>query len=178
MLNGASGIAVGLATEIPSHNLREVAQAAVALIRNPKLTHSELMALIPGPDFPGGGQIITSAAAIAEMYQSGRGSLKVRAKWKIEELARGQWQAIVTELPPGCSSQKVLEEIEELTNPKIKLGKKALSPDQLAQKQLMLSVLDAVRDESGRDAPVRLVFEPKSKNQDQTEFTKIGRAHV
>jgi len=178
LLNGASGIAVGLATEIPSHNLREVAQAAVALIRNPKLTHGELMALIPGPDFPGGGQIITSATAIAEMYQSGRGSLKVRAKWKIEELARGQWQAIVTELPPGTSSQKVLEEIEELTNPKIKLGKKALSPDQLAQKQLMLSLLDAVRDESGRDAPVRLVFEPKSKNQDQTEFTNMLLANT
>ncbi len=127
LLNGASGIAVGLATEIPSHNLQEVAQAAVALIRNPKLPHAELMALVPGPDFPGGGQIITSATALAEMYQSGRGSLKVRARWKIEDLARGQWQLVVTELPPGTSSQKVLEEIEELTNPKIQLGKKSLS---------------------------------------------------
>src|ERR1017187_7439334 len=93
LLNGASGIAVGMATEIPSHNLREVAKAVVALIRNPHLSHSELMAYIPGPDFPGGGQIITSSTAIAEMYQTGRGSLKVRACWKIEELARGQWQA-------------------------------------------------------------------------------------
>ncbi|MDY7575686.1 DNA topoisomerase IV subunit A [Actimicrobium sp. CCI2.3] len=173
LLNGASGIAVGMATEIPSHNLREVAQAAVALIRNPALTHAELMAIIPGPDFPSGGQIITSAAALSEMYASGRGSLKVRALWKIEEMARGQWQAVVTELPHGTSAQKVLEEIEELTNPKIKLGKKALSSDQMAQKQLMLSLLDAVRDESGREAPVRLVFEPKSKNQDQTEFTNL-----
>jgi topoisomerase-4 subunit A len=173
LLNGASGIAVGMATEIPSHNLREVAQAAVALIRNPALTHAELMAIIPGPDFPSGGQIITSAAALSEMYSNGRGSLKVRALWKIEEMARGQWQAVVTELPHGTSAQKVLEEIEELTNPKIKLGKKALSPDQMAQKQLMLSLLDAVRDESGREAPVRLVFEPKSKNQDQTEFTNL-----
>src|SRR3954451_2938908 len=74
LLNGASGIAVGMATEIPSHNLREVAKAAVALIRNPKLTHRELMEFIPGPDFPGGGQIITSSATIAEMYESGRGS--------------------------------------------------------------------------------------------------------
>jgi topoisomerase-4 subunit A len=178
LLNGASGIAVGMATEIPSHNLREVAQAAVALIRNPKLSHGELMEIIPGPDFPGGGQIITSSAAIAEMYQSGRGSLKVRACWKIEDLARGQWQAVMTELPHGTSSQRVLEEIEELTNPKIKLGKKTLSPEQLAIKQLMLSVLDAVRDESGRDAPVRLVFEPKSRNQDQTEFTNLLLAHT
>ncbi len=178
LLNGASGIAVGLATEIPSHNLSEVAKAAVAMIRNPKITHAELMELIPGPDFPGGGQIITPASTISEMYEGGRGTLKVRARWKIEDLARGQWQAVVTELPPGTSAQKILEEIEELTNPKVKLGKKSLLPDQLALKQMILSVLDTVRDESGKDAPVRLVFEPKSKNQDQTEFMNILLAHT
>src|ERR1700709_1346249 len=85
LLNGASGIAVGMATEIPSHNLREVAQAAVALIRNPKLSHAELMALMPGPDFPGGGQIISSPAAISDIYASGRRSLKVSARWTLEE---------------------------------------------------------------------------------------------
>jgi topoisomerase-4 subunit A len=178
LLNGASGIAVGLATEIPSHNLSEVARAAVALIREPKLEHADLMALIPGPDFPGGGQIITPQAQIRDMYASGRGSMKVRARWKIEELARGQWQAVVTELPPGTSSQKVLEEIEELSNPKIKLGKKALSPDQIALKALILNQLDTIRDESGRAAPVRLVFEPKSKNQDQLEFMLMLLAHT
>ena len=170
LLNGASGIAVGMATEIPSHNLTEVARAAVAMIRNPQISHTELMTYITGPDFPGGAQIITSQATIAEIYQSGRGSLKVRARWKIEELARGQWQVVITELPPGVSSQKVLEEIEELSNPKVKLGKKTLTPEQQTQKQGILSLIDAVRDESGREAPVRLVFEPKSKNQDQTEF--------
>jgi topoisomerase-4 subunit A len=178
LLNGASGIAVGLATEIASHNLSEVARATVAMIRNPKISHAELMAIIPGPDFPGGGQIITPPAQIADMYASGRGSMKVRARWKIEELARGQWQAVVSELPPGVSSQKVLEEIEELTNPKIKLGKKALSPEQLALKQTMLGSLDSIRDESGRAAAVRLVFEPKSKNQDQTEFMLMLLAHT
>ncbi|WP_293776088.1 DNA gyrase subunit A, partial [uncultured Oxalicibacterium sp.] len=178
LLNGASGIAVGMATEIPSHNLTEIAKAAVALIRNPKLSHAELMELVPGPDFPGGGQIITSPTAISDMYASGRGSLKVRATWKIEDLARGQWQAIVTELPHGVSAQRVLEEIEELTNPKVKLGKKSLSPEQLALKQTVLSMLDTVRDESGRDAPVRLVFEPKSRNQDATEFTNFLLAHT
>jgi topoisomerase-4 subunit A len=178
LLNGASGIAVGLATEIPSHNLREVADAAVALIRNPKLSHAELMAIVPGPDYPGGGQLITPAAQVADMYASGRGSMKVRARWKIEELARGQWQAVVYELPPGTSAQKVLEEIEELTNPKVKLGKKALSPEQLALKSLILGSLDTIRDESGRAAPVRLVFEPKSKNQDQTEFMLMLLAHT
>ncbi|MBC3876733.1 DNA topoisomerase IV subunit A [Undibacterium sp. FT79W] len=178
LLNGASGIAVGLATEIPSHNLTEVAKAAVALIRNPAMKQAELMEYIPGPDFPGGGQIITPASAIAEMYASGRGSMKVRARWKIEDMARGQWQAVVTELPPGVSSQKVLEEIEELTNPKIKTGKKTLSPEQVALKQVILSVLDTVRDESGKDAPVRLVLEPKSKNQDQAEFMQMLLAHT
>ncbi|WMW81790.1 DNA topoisomerase IV subunit A [Undibacterium cyanobacteriorum] len=178
LLNGASGIAVGMATEIPSHNLNEVAKAAVAMIRNPKISHAELMEHIPGPDFPGGGQIITPAAAISDIYATGRGSVKVRARWKIEELARGQWQAVVTELPPGTSTQKVLEEIEEITNPKVKLGKKSLSPEQISQKQIMLSVLDAVRDESGKDAAVRLVLEPKSKNQDQTEFMQMLLAHT
>ncbi len=178
LLNGASGIAVGLATEIPSHNLTEVAAAAVALIRNPRLTHDELMALIPGPDYPAGGQIITPASQISEIYQSGRGGIKVRARWKIEDMARGQWQLVVTELPPGTSTQKILEEIEELTNPKVKLGKKSLTPDQLATRQSLLAVLDTVRDESGREAPVRLVFEPKSKNQEQEEFSNLLLAHT
>jgi topoisomerase-4 subunit A len=178
LLNGASGIAVGLATEIPSHNLTEVAKAAVAMIRNPKITHAELMELIPGPDFPGGGQLITPRAQLDDMYASGRGSMKVRARWKIEELARGQWQAVVYELPPGTSAQKVLEEIEELTNPKVKLGKKALSPEQVALKGLILGQLDKVRDEAGREAAVRLVFEPKSKNQNQTEFMHMLLAHT
>jgi topoisomerase-4 subunit A len=178
LLNGASGIAVGLATEIPSHNLREVAAAAVAMIRNPKIEHAELMGMIPGPDFPGGGQIISSPTEIAAAYENGRGSLKVRARWKIEDMARGQWQLVITELPPSTSGQKVLEEIEELTNPKIKLGKKALSPDQLQTKQTMLALLDTVRDESGREAAVRLVFEPKSSRIDQTEFVHSLLAHT
>jgi len=178
LLNGASGIAVGMATEIPSHNLREVAAAAVAMIRDPKIDHARLVEMIPGPDFPGGGQIISSQAEIAAAYETGRGSLKVRARWKIEEMARGQWQLVITELPPSTSGQRVLEEIEELTNPKIKLGKKALSPDQLQTKQTLLALLDTVRDESGREAPVRLVFEPKSSRIDQTEFVNSLLAHT
>lgn len=178
LLNGASGIAVGMATEVPSHNLREVAAAAVAMIRDPKIDHARLVELIPGPDFPGGGQIISTQAEIAAAYETGRGSLKVRARWKIEDMARGQWQLVITELPPSTSGQKVLEEIEELTNPKIKLGKKALSPDQLQTKQTLLALLDTVRDESGRDAPVRLVFEPKSSRIDQMEFVNLLLAHT
>ncbi|WP_309679530.1 DNA topoisomerase IV subunit A [Polaromonas sp.] len=178
LLNGASGIAVGLATEIPSHNLREIADACVALIKTPRLGDDELYALIAGPDYPGGGQIISSPAEIAAAYGSGRGSLKVRARWKIEELARGQWQLVVQELPPGVSSQKVLEEIEEITNPKIKAGKKALTQEQLQLKQTVLSVLDVVRDESSKDAAVRLVLEPKTSKIGQAELINTLLAHT
>ena len=178
LLNGASGIAVGLATEIPSHNLREVADACVALIKNAKLTDEELYALIPGPDYPGGGQIISSPTDIAEAYRTGRGSLKCRARWKIEELARGQWQLVVTELPPGVSTQKVLEEIEELTNPKVKTGKKALSLEQTQLKATVLSVIDVVRDESSKDAAVRLVCEPKTSRTQQQELITTLLAHT
>jgi topoisomerase-4 subunit A len=178
LLNGASGIAVGLATEIPSHNLREVADACVALVRNDKLSDGELQAIIPGPDYCGGGQIISPASDIADAYRTGRGSLKVRARWKIEDLARGQWQLVVTELPPGVSSQKVLEEIEELTNPKVKAGKKALTQDQQLLKASVLAVLDVVRDESSKDAPVRLVFEPKTSKIEQQELITTLLAHT
>jgi topoisomerase-4 subunit A len=178
LLNGASGIAVGLATEIPSHNLREIADACVALIKTPALSDDELYTLVPGPDYPGGGQIISPAQDIADAYRTGRGSLKVRARWKIEDLARGQWQLVVTELPPGVSSQRVLEEIEELTNPKVKAGKKALSQDQTQLKASVLNVLDCVRDESNKDAMVRLVFEPKTSRTQQQELITALLAHT
>jgi topoisomerase-4 subunit A len=178
LLNGASGIAVGMATEIPSHNLREVADACVALIKNPKLSDEDLLQCLPGPDYPGGGQIISSASDIADAYRTGRGSLKVRARWVIEDLARGQWQLVVNELPPGVSSQRVLEEIEELTNPKVKAGKKALSADQTQLKATVLAVLDVVRDESSKDAPVRLVFEPKTSRIEQQELITTLLAHT
>jgi topoisomerase IV subunit A len=178
LLNGASGIAVGMATEVPSHNLKEVASAAIALMKNPKISHDELMSYVPGPDFPGGAQIISSHAEISQIYQTGRGSLKVRARWVIEDMARGQWKLVVTEMPPGTSTQKVLQEIEELTNPKVKVGKKTLTPEQNNLKQTILSLLDSVRDESSKDAAVRLVFEPKTKNIDVNEFITTLLAHT
>ncbi len=178
LLNGASGIAVGLATEIPSHNLREIADACVALIKTPQLADDALFALVPGPDYPGGGQIISSANEIHDAYRTGRGSLKCRARWKIEELARGQWQLVVTELPPGVSTQRVLEEIEELSNPKIKTGKKALTLEQTQLKATVLSVLDGVRDESSKDAAVRLVCEPKTSRIQQQELITTLLAHT
>ncbi|HWS76371.1 MAG TPA: DNA topoisomerase IV subunit A, partial [Quisquiliibacterium sp.] len=178
LLNGASGIAVGLATEIPSHNLREVAAAAVLAIRDPRISVEHLLEVLPGPDFPGGAQVISSAAELRDIYAGGRGSIKVRARYAVEDLARGQWQLVVNELPHGVSAQKVLEEIEELTNPKVRAGKKSLSPEQMQLKQTVLGVLDAVRDESGKDAPVRLVFEPKSSRIAAQELTNVLLAHT
>jgi len=178
LLNGASGIAVGLATEIPSHNLREVAAAAALMVRNPKAGLDELLALMPGPDFPGGAQLISAPEDIREVYASGRGSLKARARHGIEDLARGQWQLVVHELPPGVSAQKVLEEIEELTNPKVKAGKKTLGAEQQQLRQTVLAVLDAVRDEAGKDAPVRLVFEPRTSKVDPQELVNVLLAHT
>ena len=173
LLNGASGIAVGMATEIPSHNLREIARACVALLRKPALADEDLFALVPGPDFPGGGQIITPAADIAQVYASGRGTLKARARWHFEDMARGQWQLVVTELPPGASAQKILETIEDLTNPKPRAGKKSLSAEQQQTKALVLNMLDSVRDESGKQDAVRLVFEPKTSRIDRDEFVNM-----
>ncbi|WP_186830670.1 MULTISPECIES: DNA topoisomerase IV subunit A [unclassified Roseateles] len=178
LLNGASGIAVGMATEVPSHNLREVAEAAVLLLKRPDAGDDELYAAIQGPDYPGGGQLISSAEEIRAAYNTGRGSLKLRARWKIEDLARGQWQLVVTELPQGVSTAKVLEEIEELTNPKVKTGKKTVTPEQLQLKASVLAVLDKARDESNKDAPVRLVLEPKSRTIEQQDLINTLLAHT
>ncbi|MEC5396263.1 DNA topoisomerase IV subunit A [Uliginosibacterium sp. H1] len=178
LLNGASGIAVGMATECPPHNLREVAAAATLLIKKPDASLDEVMAVLPGPDFPGGGQIISPAAAIREAYDGGRGSLRVRARWRIEQLARGAWRVIIDELPHGVSAAKVLSEIEAVTNPQPKAGKKEISQDEKNNKALVLGVLDAARDESSDKAPVRLVFEPKTRTQEPDELMRVLLAHT
>ncbi len=178
LLNGTSGIGVGMATDIPSHNLGEVVRAVIATIRDPAITLDQLLAHIAGPDLPGGGQITSEPEAIRAVYETGRGSLRVRARWTVEELARGQWQIAVTELPLGVSTRVVLEDIERATNPKPKEGKKALSQEQLNLKNLMLSALDTVRDESDKSSPVRLVLEPKSSRQDPAEFMQLLLANT
>ena len=170
LLNGASGIAVGMATEIPSHNLNEVTNAAIALLKKPNMTVTELLEHIQGPDFAGGAHIISTPEDIESTYTSGKGSVRVRARYEIEKLARGQWRAIVSELPPGVGAQKILAEIEEQTNPKLKNGKKKLTQEQINQKELLLSQLEYVRDESDSACPVRLVFEPKSSRIDSEEL--------
>jgi len=178
LLNGTSGIGVGMATDIPSHNLGEVAGAVIAAIRNPQISVGGLMAFIPGPDLPGGGHIISPREDIRAIYESGRGSLRMRARWNLEELARGQWRIAVTELPFGVSTREVLEDIERATNPRPKEGKKSPTQDQLNLRTLMLSVLDTVRDESDKTSPVRIVLEPKSSRQSPPEFVNLLLANT
>ena len=178
LLNGASGIAVGMATEIPPHNLREVAEAVKLLIKKPEAALEEVLPALPGPDFPGGGQIISAAGDIREAYASGRGSLRMRARWRIEDLARGQWRVVVSELPHGVSTAQVLSEIEAITNPQPRAGKKDISQDQKNLKQVMLGVLDSVRDESSDKAPVRIVLEPRTSKIPQDEFMAVLLAHT
>jgi len=178
LLNGASGIAVGMATEIPSHNLREVADAVCYVIRHPNATLGEILPLLPGPDFPGGGQLISSSDTIREAYLNGRGSLRMRARWHIEELARGQWRVIVDELPHGVSTAGILTEIEALLNPQPRPGKKELSQEQKNLKQLVHGVLDNSRDEANDQAPVRIMLEPRSSRISRDEFMAVLLAHT
>src|SRR5690606_30557591 len=115
---------------------------------------------------------------IAAIYRGGRGSIKLRSRYRIEELARGQWQLVIDELPHGVSSQKVLEEIEELTNPKVRANRKAITTEQQQLRQAVLAVLDTVRDEAGKEAAVRLVFEPRSSRVEQQELVNTLLAHT
>ena len=178
LLNGASGIAVGMATEIPPHNLREVSNAILSILQDSNLNEEQIFNIVKGPDFPGGGQVISSFSQIKEIYLSGKGTIRTQARWKFEDLARGQWRMIVYELPHGISSKKILEEIDDITNPKLKVGKKTLSSDQTQIKQLALAKLDSVRDESSKDASVRLVFDPKSSRMSRDEFSNFLLAHT
>ena len=170
LLNGSSGIAVGMATEIPSRNLTEVGEAAIEVIRNPEITTDELLEIVKGPDFPGGAQVISSASDIKNVYRSGYGNLQVRATYHFEELSRGQWQLVFDSVPYKVSVMKVMSELEALTNPKAPQGKKSLTAKQQQDKQLIMNVMSGMRDESSAEAPVRLVIDPKSKSIDREEL--------
>jgi topoisomerase-4 subunit A len=178
LLNGSSGIAVGYASEIPSHNMREVAAAACRLIREPESTIDDILEVLPAPDFPSGGQIINSPQSLRDIYETGRGSVRMRSRWRKEELARGQWRIVVYEMPHDVSTRKVLEEIEIAVNPQIKTGKKELTQDQKNLKQLLLSVLDTAKDEACKDEPIRLVLEPKSSKQSVDDLMAILLSHT
>jgi topoisomerase-4 subunit A len=144
LANGSTGIAVGMATAIPPHNAGELADALLAMIANPKIETEELVALVPGPDFPTGGVLIEPAEAILEAYRTGRGGFRVRARWDIEKGAQGAYNIIVTEIPYQVQKSRLIERIAELLEDK------------------KLPLLDDVRDESSDD--IRLVLVPKSRN--------------
>ena len=177
LLNGASGIAVGMATEIPPHNLLEVAEACAQTLEGDPDAKPVIRG-IKGPDFPGGGQIISSRDEIKRAYEGGRGSIRVRARWSVEKLARGQYRVAVTQLPPGTSAAKVLAEIDELVNPKAKSGKKSLTPDQQSLKAATLAVLESQRDDSDAEHPVRIVFEPRTSKVEPDELMNFLLAHT
>ena len=143
LANGASGIAVGMATSIPPHNLHEICDALLHLIKFPNATHAKLVELIPGPDFPTGGVLVESRDAIEEAYATGRGSFRLRARWSVEKLKHGQYQVVVTEMPFQTQKGRLVEKIADLLN---------------ARK---LPLLADIRDESAED--VRLVLEPKNR---------------
>ena len=146
LANGASGIAVGMATNIPPHNIAELCDACLHLIKKPDARNETLLNFVPGPDFPTGGVIVEGVESIAETYRTGRGSFRLRANWEVEYLDRGQWQIIVKEIPYQVQKSKLIEKLAELIQTK------------------KIPILSDVRDESTDD--VRLVLEPKSKNID------------
>ncbi|MBV8799490.1 MAG: DNA topoisomerase IV subunit A, partial [Alphaproteobacteria bacterium] len=146
LANGASGIAVGMATSIPPHNLGELCSAVIALIENPNTRDATLLKFVKGPDFPTGGVIVDDPATIAEAYRTGRGSFRLRARWKKEEGTRGTYQVIVYQIPYGVQKSKLIERMAEL----------------LDQKKLPL--LEDVQDESAED--IRIVLTPKSRTVD------------
>ncbi len=178
LLNGSFGIPVGFSTRIPSHNLREIAAAAAQVIKHPRASVKDVLALLPGPDFPGGGQIISARDEILQAYETGRGSIAMRARWSTEALSRGQWRIVVSELPHGVSCRQVLEEIEALVNPKPSTGKKETSQEQRRLKQFMLEQIESVRDESDRKSKLRLVIEPRSSRQIPEETMKMLLVHT
>ncbi|HXM82454.1 MAG TPA: DNA topoisomerase IV subunit A [Burkholderiales bacterium] len=180
LLNGSFGIPVGFSTRIPSHNLKEVAAAAAHVIKHPRAKLEDVLERLPGPDFPGGGRIISPPEEIRQAYETGRGSLVLKCKWETEQLARGQWRIVVTELPHGVSVKQVMEEIEGLANPKPGFGKKEVTQEQRRLRQFILDQIDqgGVRDESDRKSKLRLVIEPRSSRQSPDEMMAALLVHT
>src|SRR6266852_3203000 len=180
LLNGSFGIPVGFSTRIPSHNLKEVAAAAALVIKHPRAKLEDVLELLPGPDFPGGGQIVSPPEEIRQAYEAGRGSLVLKCKWETEQLARGQWRVVIGELPHGVSVKLIAEEIEALANPKPGFGKKEVSQEQKRMKQFILDQIDqgGVRDESDRKSKLRLVIEPRSSRQNPAELKAMQLVHT
>jgi topoisomerase-4 subunit A len=146
LANGSQGIAVGMATAIPPHNAAELCDAALYLIQHPETSSEQLMTFVQGPDFPTGGVIVETRASMAETYRTGRGAFRTRARWAAEDLGRGTWQVVVTEIPYMVQKGRLIEKIAELLNDK------------------KLPLVGDIRDESAED--IRVVIEPRARNVD------------
>tara|TARA_Y100001934_G_C12378871_1_gene791018 strand:- start:3504 stop:5729 length:2226 start_codon:yes stop_codon:yes gene_type:complete len=146
LANGSSGIAVGMATNIPSHNVSEICDALVHLVDHKSATVDDLVDFVKGPDFPTGGVLVEPEESIRESYRTGKGSFRMRAKWEKEDLGQGQYQIVITEIPFQVQKSRLIEKIADLI-----LSKK-------------VTILEDVRDESAED--IRVVLEPKSRNID------------
>lgn len=146
LANGSEGIAVGMATSIPPHNVGELCDALLYLIKHPNASIAKLVEYIPGPDLPTGGTIVESSESIIKSYESGRGSFRVRAKWEKEELSRGLYQIVITEIPYQVQKSKLIEKIADLF------------------KMKKLSLLGNIRDESTED--IRIIIDPKNRSVD------------
>ena len=146
LANGSSGIAVGMATNIPPHNIAELCDACIHLIKFPDARDDTLLQYVPGPDFPTGGVLVEPAENIAQAYRTGKGGFRLRCRWEVEDLGRGQWQVVVTEIPYQVQKSKLIEKIAEVIQTK------------------KVPILADVRDESADD--VRMILEPRSKNVD------------
>ncbi len=157
LANGSSGIAVGMATNIPPHNIDELCGACLWLIRHPGATDEKLLDFVQGPDFPTGGVIVEPRAAIKEAYRAGRGSFRLRARWSVEDLGRGQWQIVVTEIPYQVQKGKLIERIADLINNKA------------------VPILQDIRDESTQD--IRLILEPRARTVDPTVLMEMLFKH-
>ena len=143
LANGSSGIAVGMATSIPPHNAGELIDACLVLLETPETTTEELATIVPGPDFPTGGVAVEGHASILDAYETGRGGVRLRARWEVEDLGRGVWRIVVTEMPYQVQKSRLIEALADLIE-----NKKA-------------PLLGDVRDESAED--IRLILEPKSR---------------
>ncbi|MDO5604266.1 MAG: DNA topoisomerase IV subunit A [Paracoccus sp. (in: a-proteobacteria)] len=150
LCNGASGIAVGMATNIPPHNLHEVIDACLHLIKTPDARDDTLLNFVQGPDFPTGGVLVETPDALREAYRTGRGSLRLRARWRQEDLGRGTWQIVVTEIPYQVQKSRLIERLAELIQTR------------------KLPILADVRDESAED--IRIVLEPKTRSVDPAQL--------
>ena len=150
LANGSQGIAVGMATSIPPHNAGELLDGLLHVIENPKCSVSDLMTIIPGPDFPTGGTLVEALDTVRTAYEQGKGSLRVRAKWEIEKLKGGAYQIVVTEIPFQVQKSRLMEKLGELLTAK------------------KLPLLSDVLDESAED--IRLVFEPRARNVEPTHL--------